>query len=139
VLVAPVGIEIDPVDISLQTLVILIIGGIFKPTESVAIVLSYIALGALGLPVYSGYVGGLDKLLGPTSGFFLGFLISAPMVGFLIPKVKWNFWIYSAVFVFGHSTSRCIYFKYSYSTLARAFYKELSCWWCCAWDEKTIR
>lgn len=40
-------------------------------------VLVYIALGAVGLPVFSGLQGGFSVLLGPTGGFILGFL---PMV-----------------------------------------------------------
>lgn len=40
-------------------------------------VLVYIALGAVGIPVFSGFQGGFSVLLGPTGGFIFGFL---PMV-----------------------------------------------------------
>lgn len=36
----------------------------------------YLLLGAVGLPVFSGFQGGLGVLLGPTGGYLLGFFIS---------------------------------------------------------------
>ena len=40
-------------------------------------VLVYILMGAVGLPVFSGFAGGLGKLLGMTGGYIVGFLVSA--------------------------------------------------------------
>ena len=100
--IAPAGIDINPVDISFQTLVILSIGGIFKPRDSFLLVAIYIALGALGLPVYSGYTGGYEKLIGPTAGFFIGFLLAAPFLGSIISRVKVSFWPYVLLFVIAH-------------------------------------
>ena len=39
--------------------------------------LVYILMGAVGLPVFSGFAGGLGKLLGMTGGYIVGFLVSA--------------------------------------------------------------
>lgn len=39
----------------------------------------YFAMGALGLPVFSGFQGGLGILLGPTGGFLWGLLLAGPV------------------------------------------------------------
>ena len=38
-------------------------------------VLTYLLLGAVGLPVFSGFKGGVGALLGATGGYLLGFLL----------------------------------------------------------------
>ena len=42
---------------------------------------AYILLGAFGLPVFSGFVGGVGRLFGPTGGYIWGFLLSAVLFG----------------------------------------------------------
>ena len=39
----------------------------------------YLALGAVGLPVFSGFCGGYGVLFGQTGGFLFGFLLTAPI------------------------------------------------------------
>lgn len=61
--------------ITLQTfgvaLVLLLLGG-KKGTATIAI---YLALGIVGLPVFSGFRGGIGALLGATGGYIIGFLL----------------------------------------------------------------
>ena len=47
----------------------------------------YILLGAFGLPVFSGFRGGIGVLLGPTGGYILGFLLSALLFWLLEGKL----------------------------------------------------
>ena len=49
-------------------------------------VAAYILLGAFGLPVFSGFVGGVGHLFGPTGGYIWGFLFSAALYG-LVKKL----------------------------------------------------
>ncbi|MDR0383301.1 MAG: biotin transporter BioY, partial [Spirochaetaceae bacterium] len=39
--------------------------------------------GALGLPVFAGASGGLVRFIGPTGGFFAGYLLSAVLAGLI--------------------------------------------------------
>ena len=41
----------------------------------------YLLLGAVGVPVFSGFKGGLQSLIGPTGGFLLSFPIMAYIIG----------------------------------------------------------
>lgn len=51
-------------------------------------VIVYILLGAVGVPVFSGFRGGLSHLFSHTGGFIVGFLLSAFVIGFLLKKRK---------------------------------------------------
>ena len=51
-------------------------------------VLLYILLAACGLPVLSGFRGGIGALLGPTGGYILGFLLSAALYWLLESRVR---------------------------------------------------
>ncbi len=50
-----------------------ILGGL-RGTVSVAL---YLLMGAAGLPVFTGFQGGVHRLLGPTGGYLAGFLLTA--------------------------------------------------------------
>jgi len=84
----PLSVPIGAVPISLTNFVICItvwlLGAKFG-TVSVAV---YLALGAVGLPVFSGYGAGLAKLAGPTGGYLIGFLPMAFIGGLFIEKSK---------------------------------------------------
>ena len=51
-------------------------------------VLLYILLAAFGLPVLSGFRGGIGALLGPTGGYVLGFLLAALLYWLLETKAR---------------------------------------------------
>lgn len=53
-------------------LALIICGGV---EGSIAIAV-YIAIGAVGIPVFSGFSGGVSALIGPTGGYIFGFLLS---------------------------------------------------------------
>lgn len=69
------AVPVGDVAFTMQTfgvfLTLLLLGG-GKGTASCAV---YLLLGAVGLPVFSGFQGGLGVLLGPTGGYLWGFLI----------------------------------------------------------------
>lgn len=62
------------VSFTLQILAISLISALFHARISIASLLSYIALGACGIPVFSAFGSGPAALLGPSGGFIFGFI-----------------------------------------------------------------
>jgi biotin transport system substrate-specific component len=73
-----------PVPFTLQTMAVFLAVGLLGGKRGSIAVAVYIMLGAVGLPVFSGFNGGIGALLGPTGGYIIGFLACAlVMWGFL--------------------------------------------------------
>lgn len=62
---------------TLQTLGIFTTVGFLGGKRGTMAVLSYILLGAIGMPVFAGFSSGIGYLLGTTGGYIIGFLFSA--------------------------------------------------------------
>lgn len=62
---------------TLQTMGVFLAVGLLGGKRGTIAVLVYILMGAVGLPVFSGFAGGMGKLLGMTGGYIVGFLVSA--------------------------------------------------------------
>lgn len=71
---AGISIPVGPVPFTLQILVLGLVVATMKPGEAVSATVVYLAIGAAGAPVFSGYVGGPARLLGPSGGFLYGFV-----------------------------------------------------------------
>lgn len=87
-IVAPMSIPIGPVPISLTSLAICISLYLLGWKNGSISYILYIFIGILGLPVFSGFTGGIGKLAGPTGGYIIGFIPMAILVGFIIEKTR---------------------------------------------------
>ena len=65
------------VPFTLQTMGVFLAVGLLGGKRGTASVLVYILLGAVGMPVFSGFSGGVGRLLGTTGGYIIGFLVAA--------------------------------------------------------------
>jgi biotin transport system substrate-specific component len=75
-----------PAPITLQTLGVMLAGSILGWKRGTLSVLLYLALGAVGLPVFAGGKGGLGAFVGPTSGYLFGFALGAAVIGWLVER-----------------------------------------------------
>ena len=75
-----VTIPIGPVPLSLSPLAIFFTLFALKPRDAFIAICGYVALGAIGLPVFTGFRGGIGALFGPTGGFIMGFVVGACIV-----------------------------------------------------------
>jgi biotin transport system substrate-specific component len=80
---AKVNLPLPYVPMTLQTLVVLMIGAAYGWRLGAATVIAYLGEGALGLPVFAGPLGGLAPLVGPTAGYLYGFVLAALATGWL--------------------------------------------------------
>ena len=80
---AKVNLPLPYVPMTLQTLVVLMIGAAYGWRLGCATVIAYLAEGAIGLPVFAGPIGGLAPLFGPTGGYLVGFVAAAFATGWL--------------------------------------------------------
>ncbi len=81
-----------PVPVTLQMLVVMVIGAAYGPRLAAATIAGYLALGIQGMPVFAGTPEkgiGLAYVMGPTGGYLLGFLIAAYTVG-LLARAGWD-------------------------------------------------
>lgn len=82
---AKIMVPFWPVQMSMQTFAVLVIGAAYGWRLAGATVALYLAQGAIGLPVF-GLGGGLAYMAGPTGGYLIGFLPAAMIVGFLAER-----------------------------------------------------
>ena len=106
-LAVPVG---DTV-ITLQTCGVLVTLGLLGGKKGTVACGVYLLLGAVGLPVFSGFQGGIGILLGPTGGYLFGFMLTClcywlleghltrwlnMAVGIVLCYICGSFWFYLA-------------------------------------------
>ncbi|HOX23970.1 MAG TPA: biotin transporter BioY, partial [Elusimicrobiales bacterium] len=69
-----------PVPVTLQTLGVYLVAAALGPRKAFLAVLTYLAQGFAGLPVFAqGTLPGIAALLGPTGGYLIGFLPAAAL------------------------------------------------------------
>ena len=81
-----ISIPLGPVPFTLQTLGILAVMLTIGGRRGTIAILVYLALGAVGVPVFAGFKGGIMSFIGPTGGFLIGFVLAA-LVFWLLEKI----------------------------------------------------
>ena len=71
---APISVPIGPISITGGTLAIYLTACLLGGRWGAVTTLVYLLLGFVGLPVFSNYMGGAERLLGPTGGYLVGYL-----------------------------------------------------------------
>ena len=74
------------VPITLQTLGVYLVSLLLKPKLAFISTLVYVFMGAIGLPVFGGFSGGLASLLGPSGGYIFSFPIMALVIALIVKR-----------------------------------------------------
>ena len=79
---APIAIPLPGgVPMTLQTWIISLAGIVLGSKNGGISALVYVLLGAVGIPVFANFTGGMGIVLGPTGGFIISFPIMALLAG----------------------------------------------------------
>lgn len=73
-----------PVPVNLATLGVFLAGGLLGKKYGTVSIAVYVLLGAVGVPVFAGFKGGVGVLAGPTGGYIIGYIAAAFLVGLLV-------------------------------------------------------
>lgn len=80
-LLSPLSIPLGVFPLTLCSLAISLVSGLFGAGVGFLAVCVYLAIGAVGVPVFSGFSAGFGALLGPSIGFFVGYLALSLIAG----------------------------------------------------------
>ena len=89
--IAPMAIPIGPVPISFTNLAIYLSLYLLGWKRGTVSYLVYVLIGMVGVPVFSGFAGGMGRLLGPTGatgGYIVGFIPMAVIAGLVIDRYR---------------------------------------------------
>ena len=77
----PLSIPAGPVPLSLASFAVYITGAVLGPKKGTIAVALYLVIGTIGVPVFSGFSGGFQKLAGVTGGYLAGYIPCALLTG----------------------------------------------------------
>ena len=77
----PLSISIGPIPLSLASFAVYLAGAVLGAKRGPIAVAIYMLIGLVGVPVFSGFSGGFQKLIGVTGGYLVGYLPCAWLTG----------------------------------------------------------
>ena len=84
---AQIAIPTPPVPFTLQVLAVLLSGLLLGTRHGALAQAVYVLVGAIGVPVFAEFSGGLGVVLGPTGGYLISYPIAAAVAGLAAPAL----------------------------------------------------
>src|ERR687894_2023313 len=78
---AQITVPIEPVPFTFQVLAVILTGFLLGPRYGALAQAIYVLVGAVGVPVFAQFSGGLGRVLGPTGGYLLSYPFAAAIAG----------------------------------------------------------
>lgn len=99
-----VSVPMHPVPMTMQTFAVMLVAGLAGARLALAIVITWLAQAAVGLPLLADGAGGLAPFEGPTAGYLGGFVLASILCGWLAERAQLRGWIaMTLVFLGGHA------------------------------------
>lgn len=87
-ILGPLTLPLGPIPLSLTTALLMLMAILLGPSRAALCCGVYLLIGLTGLPVFSGFTGGIGAFAGPTGGFLLGYLPLTAWCGFLCRRTN---------------------------------------------------
>lgn len=100
-LIAPVSVKIGIIPMSLASFAVYLIASMANWQISLSAVTIYILLGAFGVPVFAGYNGGFNVIIGLTGGYIIGYLPCALCTSLFCKKFSSKLFMYPCGMILG--------------------------------------
>src|SRR5215213_9318049 len=78
---AQITVPLFPVPFTLQVLAVILSGLLLGVRHGALAQAVYVLVGAIGVPVFAGFTGGLGHVLGPTGGYLISYPVAAAVAG----------------------------------------------------------
>lgn len=85
-ILSQITIPIGPVPVNFTHLSTFLAAGLLGSRLGALSQLTFVLMGAAGLPVFSGFNGGLTRIAGPTGGYIIGYVVSAYVTGWVLER-----------------------------------------------------
>lgn len=76
-----ISIPIGPVPVNLALISVFVAAGLLGARYGALSQAVFVLMGAVGLPVFAGFMGGLSRVAGPTGGYIVGYIACAFIAG----------------------------------------------------------
>lgn len=83
-----IPLPFTPVPVNLATLSVFLAGGLLGPRYGTVSQTVYLALGAVGVPVFHNFTSGIGILAGPTGGYIIGYIAASFFTGCILQTKK---------------------------------------------------
>lgn len=98
---SPISLPIGVISVTLSLFIIYTLAAILKPYQILIALLIYVIIGAIGLPVFSNFKGGISVLFGITGGYIVGYFPAVLIISFMVYKHKDKVYLYPISMVIG--------------------------------------
>lgn len=123
-LIPPIALSITPVPITLQSLGVMLAGGLLGSRLGALSQLIFLLIVGVGAPLLAGGRGGLGVFVGPSAGYLLGYIIGAFVIGYLIERLR----EVSIIKVLCINIIGGIFVVYVFGITVQAFLMDVSVW-----------
>lgn len=96
-----ISVPIGAVPVTLQTFGVFMAVALLGGKLGTISVFAYVLLGAIGVPVFAGFSGGITAVLGTSGGYIIGFIFSALVMWIMEKLLGRKFWVLAVSMVVG--------------------------------------